>query len=142
MIAATRADTPGRAAMTPQAGPSSHRWRWAVLSILCVTQLLISLDLTILNVALPAIVTDLHATSSQLEWIVDAYAVAFAGLLLTLGALGDRAELDELGEFTLRMLQSLVLDPGTPRRSGSALRGFLRRWAGPAIVRDAAGGTT
>ena len=73
--------------MTPHA---SHRGRWAALSILCVTLLLISLDLTILNVALPSIVRDLHATSSQLQWIVDAYAVAFAGLLLTLGALGDR----------------------------------------------------
>ena len=77
--------------MTPPASPGSHRWRWATLSILCVTLLLVSLDLTILNVALPSIVTDLHATSSQLQWIVDAYAVAFAGLLLTLGALGDRA---------------------------------------------------
>jgi EmrB/QacA subfamily drug resistance transporter len=77
--------------MIPNASPGSHRWRWAALSILCVTLLLVSLDLTILNVALPAIVKDLHATSSQLQWIVDAYAVAFAGLLLTLGALGDRA---------------------------------------------------
>ena len=76
--------------MTPDASPGSHRWRWAALSILCVTLLLVSLDLTILNVALPSIVRGLHATSSQLQWIVDAYAVAFAGLLLTLGALGDR----------------------------------------------------
>jgi EmrB/QacA subfamily drug resistance transporter len=76
--------------MTPHASPGSHRWRWAALSILCVTLLLVSLDLTILNVALPSIVRDLHATSSQLQWIIDAYAVAFAGLLLTLGALGDR----------------------------------------------------
>ena len=52
-----------------------------------------------------------------------------------------RAELDELAEFALRVLLSLVLDPGTPRRSGSALRGFLRRWVGPAIVGGAAGGT-
>jgi AcrR family transcriptional regulator len=52
-----------------------------------------------------------------------------------------RAELDELGEFTLRVLLSLVLDPGIPRRSGSALRDFLRRWVGPAIVCDRAGGT-
>ena len=76
--------------MTSRAGPGSHPWRWAALSVLCVTLLLVSLDLTILNVALPSIVKGLHATSSQLQWIVDAYAVAFAGLLLTLGALGDR----------------------------------------------------
>jgi EmrB/QacA subfamily drug resistance transporter len=67
-----------------------QRRRWAILSVLCVTLLLISLDNTILNVALPSIVRSLHATSSELQWIVDAYAVVFGGLLLTLGALGDR----------------------------------------------------
>jgi len=70
--------------------PAGRRRRWATLSVLCVTLLLISIDNTILNVALPSIVRGLHATSSQLQWIVDAYAVVFAGLLLSLGALGDR----------------------------------------------------
>ena len=75
-------------------------------------------------------------------------AVGFARSLLERTAVDwqeagyGRAELDELAEFALRVLLSLVLDPGTPRRSGSALRGFLRRWAGPAIVRNAPGGTT
>jgi EmrB/QacA subfamily drug resistance transporter len=78
------------AAVKLHADPGPNRWRWATLSILCVTLLLVSLDLTILSVALPSIVRGLHATSSQLQWLIDAYAVAFAGLLLTLGALGDR----------------------------------------------------
>jgi EmrB/QacA subfamily drug resistance transporter len=60
------------------------------LSVLCVTLLLITLDTTILNVALPSILGSLHATSSQLQWFVDAYAVVFGCLLLSLGALGDR----------------------------------------------------
>ncbi len=64
--------------------------RWATLAVLCVTLLLISLDNTVLNVALPSIVRGIGASSSQLQWIVDAYAVVFAGLLLSLGALGDR----------------------------------------------------
>jgi EmrB/QacA subfamily drug resistance transporter len=64
--------------------------RWATLAVLCVTLLLISLDTTILNVAIPSVIRSLHASSSQLQWIVDAYAVVFASLLLTLGALGDR----------------------------------------------------
>jgi AcrR family transcriptional regulator len=74
-------------------------------------------------------------------------AVEFARSLLERTAVDwkkagyDRAGLDELGEFTLRVLQSLVLDPGTPPRTGAALRGFLRRWAAPAIARDTAGGT-
>jgi EmrB/QacA subfamily drug resistance transporter len=50
----------------------------------------VSLDSTILNVALPTIVRAMHATSSQLQWIVDAYVIVFAGLLLVLGSLGDR----------------------------------------------------
>ena len=64
--------------------------RRATLAVLCVTLLLISLDNTILNVALPSIVRGLQATSTQLQWIVDAFAIMFAGLLLTFGALGDR----------------------------------------------------
>ena len=68
----------------------SPRRRWATLSVLCVTLLLISLDTTVLNVALPSIVRSIGASSSELQWMVDAYAVVFAGLLLTLGALGDR----------------------------------------------------
>ena len=63
---------------------------WTTLCVLCVTILVISIDNTILNVALPTIVRTLHATSSQLQWVVDAYAVTFAGLLLTVGSLGDR----------------------------------------------------
>ncbi len=64
--------------------------RWGVLACLCVTLLLISLDTTILNIAMPSIVRSLKANSSQLQWMVDAYAMAFAGLLLLLGSLGDR----------------------------------------------------
>jgi EmrB/QacA subfamily drug resistance transporter len=76
--------------MTPGDRGTGRRRRWPALAVLCVTLLLVSLDTTVLNVALPSIVRDLHATSSQLQWVVDAYAIAFAGLLLTLGALGDR----------------------------------------------------
>ncbi len=65
------------------------RHRAVTLSVLCVTLLLISLDSTVLNVALPTIARELRASSSELQWMVDAYAISFAGLLLTLGALGD-----------------------------------------------------
>ena len=70
--------------------PGSPYRRWATLSVLCITLLLISLDNTVLNVALPEIARALNASPSQLQWMVDAYAVVFAGLLLSLGALGDR----------------------------------------------------
>ncbi len=64
--------------------------RWLILVVLCVSLLVIVLDNSILNVALPTIQKDLDATSSQLQWIVDAYTLVFAGLLLTAGSLGDR----------------------------------------------------
>ena len=51
---------------------------------------MVSLDNTILNIALPALIVQLHATTTQLQWIVDAYAVVFGGLLLVAGSLGDR----------------------------------------------------
>ena len=67
-----------------------HPQRWWTLIVLCLSLLVISLDNTILNVALPTLVTDLSSSSSQLQWIVDSYVLVFAGLLLTAGALSDR----------------------------------------------------
>ncbi len=64
--------------------------RWAVLAILGVSLLVVSLDTTILNVAIPDIIRALHASSSDLQWVVDVYAVVFAGLLLVFGNMGDR----------------------------------------------------
>jgi EmrB/QacA subfamily drug resistance transporter len=68
----------------------TYRRRWLTLLVLCMSLLVIGIDNTILNVALPTLSEQLGATSSQLQWIVDAYTIVFAGLLLTAGALGDR----------------------------------------------------
>lgn len=67
-----------------------HRRRWATLVVLCISLAIIGLDTTVLNVALPTLQRELSATASELQWIVDAYTVAFAGLLLLAGALGDK----------------------------------------------------
>jgi EmrB/QacA subfamily drug resistance transporter len=69
---------------------TAHQRRWWTLAVLCVSLLVIGLDNTILNVALPTLVEDLHATASQQQWIVDAYTLVFASLLLTAGMLGDK----------------------------------------------------
>src|SRR2546429_5221039 len=61
-----------------------------VLAVLCLSLLIIGIDNTILNVALPTLSRPLHATNSQLQWIVDAYVLVFASLLLTTGSLSDR----------------------------------------------------
>lgn len=64
--------------------------RWWTLGVLCLSLLVIGLDNTILNVALPTLVRDLHASGSALQWMVDAYTIVYASLLLTTGSMGDR----------------------------------------------------
>lgn len=64
--------------------------RWLILGVLCFSLLVIVLDNSILNVALPSIVVELKATNSQLQWMVDSYTLVFAGLLLTMGSVGDK----------------------------------------------------
>lgn len=66
-------------------------WRsWAGLAVLMLPVLLVSMDNTILNFALPAIARDLEPTSTEQLWIIDAYSLVLAGLLVTMGSLGDR----------------------------------------------------
>jgi EmrB/QacA subfamily drug resistance transporter len=64
--------------------------RWWTLGILSLSLVIIGLDNTILNVAIPTLQNDLSATASELQWMVDSYVLVFAGLLLTMGAIGDR----------------------------------------------------
>jgi EmrB/QacA subfamily drug resistance transporter len=68
----------------------SYRQRWWILGVLCLSLLVIIVDNSILNVALPRLQEDLNATFSQLQWMVDSYTLVFACLLLTAGSLGDR----------------------------------------------------
>ena len=64
--------------------------RWWALGVLCLSLLAIVIDNTIVNVALPTLVRELDAGVSELQWVVDAYTLVFAGLLLLAGSLGDR----------------------------------------------------
>src|SRR2546430_4228895 len=61
-----------------------------ILVSLLLAAFLINLDITIVNVALPTLVRELHASNSQLQWVVDAYNLVFAALLLASGSLSDR----------------------------------------------------
>jgi len=71
-------------------GDLKYRRRWATLAVLSISLLIIGLDNTILNVALPSLQRAFDASASELQWMVDSYIVVFAGLLLAMGALGDR----------------------------------------------------
>src|SRR5476649_245836 len=69
---------------------SVHDKRWVILAVLCLSLFISVLDDTIMNVTLPSLVRQLGATTSQLQWIVDAFALVFAGLLMAAGSLADR----------------------------------------------------
>src|ERR1035438_2735242 len=90
------ATTPARP-MAPRPGgtinslwPSGHPRRRQILLVLCLSLLVVVIDNTILNTALPTLARVLHAGTSSLQWISDAYTLCFAALLIPAGALGDR----------------------------------------------------
>src|SRR6266540_6228516 len=86
-----------RTAPAPTAGgqadsrwPEGHPRRRRILLVLCLSLLVVVIDNTILNTALPTLAGVLHAGTSSLQWITDAYTLCFAALLIPAGALGDR----------------------------------------------------
>src|SRR6266581_5036768 len=93
LVVPSRRGRPGtwlRGRATPGGADRVHARRWAILAVLCLSVFLALVDNTIVNVALPSISKQLHATTSDLQWIVDAYSLIFASLLLVGGSLGDR----------------------------------------------------
>ncbi|MFI7698527.1 MFS transporter [Nonomuraea sp. NPDC049480] len=101
--------------MTITTPPVSAKRRWAGLAVLSASVLLVVMDMTVLNVALPALSADLRPSSVELLWIVDAYGLVLAGLLVTVSALGDRwgrkrMLLTGLAVFGLASLAVLLAD--------------------------------
>jgi MFS family permease len=92
-----------------QTAAATGRSRWLALVVLCAGMLMIILDQTIVNVALPTIQSDLGFSQSSLAWVVNAYLIALGGLLLLAGRIGDlvgrkRIFLAGLALFTLASL--------------------------------------
>ena len=115
--------------------PAADRRRWLALYVLCAGVLMIVLDVTIVNVALPSIQDDLGFSQSNLAWVVNAYLIPFGGLLLLVGRLGDLVGQRRvfLAGLTVFIVASLVLrpraDPGDadrrPLRPGRRRRADL-----------------
>jgi len=87
---ATRPPAPGPGNTANSQWPSGHPRRRLILLVLCLSLLVVVIDNTILNTALPTLARVLHAGTSSLQWISDAYTLCFAALLIPAGALGDR----------------------------------------------------
>jgi EmrB/QacA subfamily drug resistance transporter len=102
-------ETLGMSEQSPRSRAERNRSRWIALVVLCVGMLMIVLDATVVNVALPSIQSDLGFSQSSLAWVVNAYLIAFGGLLLLAGRLGDLISrrgifLAGLGVFTVASL--------------------------------------
>jgi EmrB/QacA subfamily drug resistance transporter len=76
--------------LVEEARPQATSRRWWILGVLCLSLFMVVVDNTIVNVALPTLSTELGATSTDLQWVVDAYTLVFSALLLAGGHLGDR----------------------------------------------------
>jgi len=87
---AARPPAPGPGNTANSQWPSGHPRRRLILLVLCLSLLVVVIDNTILNTALPTLARVLHAGTSSLQWITDAYTLCFAALLIPAGALGDR----------------------------------------------------
>ncbi|GAA2227562.1 MFS transporter [Streptomyces nogalater] len=70
--------------------PQGHPQRWLILGVICLAQLTVLLDNTVLNVAIPSLTRELHATTSDIQWMINAYSLVQSGLLLTAGSAADR----------------------------------------------------
>src|SRR6478672_12611881 len=97
---------------------SQDRSRWTALVVLCVGMLMIILDMTIVNVALPSIQNDLGFSQSGLAWVVNAYMIAFGGLLLLAGRLGDLISRKRVFLAGLAVFTTASLVCGTAQSQG------------------------
>ncbi|MGI5456152.1 MFS transporter [Streptomyces sp. CA-249302] len=90
--------------------PQGHPQRWLILGVICLAQLTVLLDNTVLNVAIPSLTRELHAETSDIQWMINAYSLVQSGLLLTAGSAADRYGRKKmlLAGLTLFGLGSLV----------------------------------
>jgi DHA2 family multidrug resistance protein-like MFS transporter len=98
----------GPTSMAAEAPPKAGRREWIGLAVIALPCLLYSMDLTVLNVAVPQISADLKPSSSQLLWIIDIYGFLVAGFLITMGTLGDR-----IGRRRLLLIGAVVFGAGS-----------------------------
>ena len=128
---------------TNDSGPSTPTGRrvpdWAILTIACVAQFMVVLDVSIVNVALPSIGRDLHYSPTGLQWVVNAYVLTFAGFLLLGGRAADlfgrrRVYLFGLGLFTVASLAGGLAQNSAWLTTARAVQGIGGAFLSPATL--------
>ncbi len=117
--------------------PVIHRRRWFLLGIMCLSLVMVVMSVAGLNVALPSLQEDLEATASSLQWIIDAYALVFAALLLPAGALGDRFGRKRALLFGLVVFATGSLIAGLGTTAAQVIAGRVVNGIGAAFVMPA-----
>ncbi len=114
-----------------------HERRWFLLGVMCLSLVMVVMSVSSLNVAIPTLQRELDASASQLQWIVDSYALVFAGLLLTAGAIGDRFGRKEalLGGLLVFGIGNLVA--GLATQAGMVITGRAIAGIGAAFIMPA-----
>lgn len=119
--------------------PLIQQRRWFLLGVMCLSLVIVVMSVSGLNVALPEIQRSLDASATDLQWIVDSYAIVFAGLLLTAGAIGDRfgrkkALIGGLVVFGLGSLVGATADTATGVIAARVVMGFGAAFVMPATL--------
>jgi EmrB/QacA subfamily drug resistance transporter len=98
-----------------------YKQRWIAMGFLALSLLVISLDNTVLNLALPSIAKDLGSSASALQWVVDGYLLVFAGMLLTMGSIGDRVGRKRVLQIGLAIFGTFSLAAALSRSTGTLI---------------------
>ncbi|HXW88516.1 MAG TPA: MFS transporter, partial [Streptosporangiaceae bacterium] len=120
------------ATVTPRIQADSRRW-W-VLAVLCLSVLLVVVDNTIVNVALPTISRKLSASTQGLQWIVDAYTLVFAGLLVVGGNIGDRLGRRRVLQAGLALFAVTSVAAALSRTTGELIAGRAAMGVAAALI--------
>src|SRR4029079_6369178 len=119
--------------------PRIHGRRWFLLAMMCLSLVLVVMSVSGLVTAIPTMQEELHASASEIQWILDAYAIVFAGALLTAGALGDvfgrqRARLSALVVFAGGALVAGLASTAGQVIAGRAVMGIGAAFVMPATL--------
>ena len=117
--------------------PHVFERRWKILAVLCTSLMVVIVGNTALNVALPTLARELNASTSAQQWMVDAYGLLFAGLLLTAGAIGDRYGRKGALQFGLTVFLAGSLFSAFMNSAGGVIAGRAVMGFGAAFVMPA-----
>ncbi|MFJ9885811.1 MFS transporter [Streptomyces sp. NPDC091287] len=122
------------AAQRPDLAHQGHPQRWLILGVICLAQLTVLLDNTVLNVAIPSLTSELDASTSDVQWMINAYSLVQAGLLLTAGSSADRYGRKKLLIVGLALFGVGSLVAGLSQSSGQLIAARAGMGVGGALL--------